>query len=90
MQISYGTPCTEESLRLEQTTLKVIFLWSSQSSGPWRSSYGGSGSGRRIREEKNRQDEGSVFGDRKHLCASGSTWLKYIVQCAKFFEIAQR
>ena len=26
MQISYGTPCTEESLRLEQTTLKVIFL----------------------------------------------------------------
>ena len=40
-------------LRLEQTTLKVIFLWSSQSSGPWRSSYGGSGSGRRrIREER--------------------------------------
>ena len=43
------------------------------------------------RREKNRQDEGSVFGDRKHLSASGSTWLKYIVlvQWAKKIETAQ-
>ena len=81
MQISYGTHCTEESLRLEQTTLKVIFLWSFAVVRTveellwWQRLW----KKKNKRREKNRQDEGSVFGDRKHLSASGSTWLKYIV-----------